>query len=111
MPVHTQLPPSLLPERPMRTSTDFSSEPPQLVFRVYRGPVTLGATINLFRRELHWSPFGERESHGNQELSRAKKVALRVKELVAQVALPVLAGARPEAFGWFAVMALRATIH
>jgi hypothetical protein len=37
----------------MRTSTDFSSEPPQLVFRVYRGPVTLAATINLFRRELH----------------------------------------------------------
>ena len=37
----------------MRTGTDFSSEPPQLVFRVYRGPVTLAATINLFRRELH----------------------------------------------------------
>jgi hypothetical protein len=37
----------------MRTSIDFSSEPPRLVFRVYRGPVTLAATINLFRRELH----------------------------------------------------------
>src|SRR5579859_5280433 len=53
MPVRTRPPLSLLPESPMRTGTDFSSEPPQLVFRVYRGPVTLAATINLFRRELH----------------------------------------------------------
>src|SRR3984893_6015209 len=53
MPGHTRPPPALPPESPMRTGTDFSSEPPRLVFRVYRGPVTLAATINLFRRALH----------------------------------------------------------
>src|ERR1700692_4430918 len=68
MPVRTRPPLSLLPESPMRTGTDFSSEPPQLVFRVYRGPVTLAATINLFRRELHrghllWHPTSKAKPH------------------------------------------------
>src|SRR4029077_16578777 len=68
MPVRTRPPLSLLPESPMRTSTDFSSEPPRLVFRAYRGPVTLKATINLFRRELtSCYATGQRESESVKE--------------------------------------------